>query len=85
MNQGHKYVGEADVCMLMLEMPGYVPQYCGLPVQHPVHSGLCFHCGFRLEKAKGDGDEVCRFCFKHYSNAPPARLCLNCKEGKWHW
>lgn len=83
--QWHKFMGDGDTCALMLEMPGYLPSYCQLPPLHPVHSGLCFHCGFRLESSKGDGSEVCRFCYPHFSQAPGDRRCKPCKEKTWHF
>lgn len=43
---------------------------------------FCSHCGYKLEPAKGDGDQVCRFCWPHFTKGP--RACQDCLSNRWH-
>lgn len=44
----------------------------------------CWHCNYALEHTKGDGSEVCRFCYPHFTKAKMGRACPACLEGRWH-
>lgn len=87
----HRFYGKADdvACQLILEMPGYIPEYCGLTREHSVHSGVCVHCGQPLEGfSTGDRIDVCRFCVPQFGTPPPngkrRARCDRCEEGRLH-
>lgn len=74
----HVFEGTAEVCGRATGMAGLRVTYCGLSMAHPVHTGVCTHCTYRLEPRKGDGMEVCRFCKVHYVS------CLSCQRSALH-
>lgn len=82
----HRFEGPpvGGTCRLIVEANDEPAHYCALPPDHPTHTGLCVHCHQVLDPSKGDGEEACRFCHPHYSQAPANRRCLACLHGSWH-
>lgn len=82
----HDFLGAGERCELLLEAPGYVPEYCNQLSTHPVHTGTCIHCAHALEYDKGDLVDVCRFCKPHYGTPPQGKAarCANCADGSVH-
>lgn len=42
----------------------------------------CVHCQQPLERDRGDGTEVCRFCYPH--QVKRSTPCVSCQEKRWH-